>query len=455
MARVEKTRYLIIGNSAGGVGAAEAIREVDKIGAITMVSDESYPVYSRPLISEYLAELCPLERMLFRPVDFYESNGIQALLGKEAKRLDTANHTIQLNNGKTIIWEKLLLATGGLPIVPEIDGFNNEGVFTFTKLNDAKAMARFLDGRYRAVVLGGGLIGVSVTEALVRLGVKVTVVEMKEQILSTILDEKASELVTEALEKHGVTVITGHTITRINGHTVGENLVGGVTLDDGRRLPCALVIIAIGVRPRTELASNAGIEIRRGIVVDCFMRTSACDVYACGDAVEAYDFIRDENRLTPIWPNAYLQGRVAGLNMAGIPTEYKGGTSMNSLKYFGLSITSAGMVSPPDETYEVLTMRNSHNYRKVVVKDGVVAGMVFSGDIEKSGIILSLMKDKVNVEDFKDTLVADDFGLISLPEEIWRPMLENPPTTIASSIASAEQPEKVVVRDLRFIFGRQ
>jgi len=430
MARVEKTRYLIIGNSAGGVGAAEAIREVDKIGAITMVSDESYPVYSRPLISEYLAELCPLERMLFRPVDFYESNGIQALLGKEAKRLDTANHTIQLNNGKTIIWEKLLLATGGLPIVPEIDGF-------------------------RAVVLGGGLIGVSVTEALVRLGVKVTVVEMKEQILSTILDEKASELVTEALEKHGVTVITGHTITRINGHTVGENLVGGVTLDDGRRLPCALVIIAIGVRPRTELASNAGIEIRRGIVVDCFMRTSACDVYACGDAVEAYDFIRDENRLTPIWPNAYLQGRVAGLNMAGIPTEYKGGTSMNSLKYFGLSITSAGMVSPPDETYEVLTMRNSHNYRKVVVKDGVVAGMVFSGDIEKSGIILSLMKDKVNVEDFKETLVADDFGLISLPEEIWRPMLENPPTTIASSIASAEQPEKVVVRDLRFIFGRQ
>jgi len=455
MARMEKTRYLIIGNSAGGVGAAEAIREVDKTGAITMVSDESYPVYSRPLISEYLAEFCALERMLFRPADFYESNGIQALLGKEAKLLDTAGHTIQLDDGTAIIWEKLLLATGGLPIVPEIDGSNSEGVFTFTTLNDAKAIARFLGGRYRAVVLGGGLIGVSVTEALVRLGVTVTIVEMKEQILSTILDEKASALVTEALKKHGVTVITGHTITRINGHTAGENLVGGVTLDDGRQLPCAIVIIAIGVRPRTELASNAGIEVKHGIVVDRLMRTSARDVYACGDAVEAYDFVHGENRLTPIWPNAYLQGRVAGLNMAGIPTEYKGGTSMNSLKYFGLSITSAGVINPPDETYEVLTTRNSHNYRKVVIKDGLVAGMVFSGDIERSGIILSLMKDKVNVEDFKETLVADDFGLISLPEEIWRSMLENSATTISPLVTPTEQPEKVAIRDLRFIFGRQ
>ena len=128
---------------------------------------------------------------------------------------------------------------------------------------------------------------------------------------------------------------------------------------------------------------------------------------------------------------------------------------MNSLKYFGLSITSAGVINPPDETYEVLTTRNSHNYRKVVIKDGLVAGMVFSGDIERSGIILSLMKDKVNVEDFKETLVADDFGLISLPEEIWRSMLENSATTISPLVTPTEQPEKVAIRDLRFIFGRQ
>jgi len=439
-----KVKYLIIGNSAGGIGAAEAIRELDKRGTLAIVSDEPYPAYSRPLISEYLAERCPLEKMLFRPADFYGNNNIETFLGRKAKRLDIDEHIIELESGETISWKKLLLATGGLPIVLQIKGAEMEGVFTFTTLDDAKAIDRFLDEfsqrPLKAVVIGGGLIGVSVTEALVKRGIRVTIVEMKERILNTILDEEASALEEESLKQFGVEIITGHTVAEVSSYSGGA--VTSVTLDDSRPIPCDLVIVAIGVVPRTELVSGNRIKVNRGIVVDRYMATSSPDVYACGDAAEAYDFIYGENRLTPIWPNAYLGGRIAGFNMAGTSTQYPGGTAMNSLNYFGLDVVSAGIVNPPDDGYEVLSQKDKNIYRKVVLKGGKVVGMVFGGNIEKSGIILSLMKDKVNVDGFNQALVAFDFGLVSLPEEIWRPRLQVPPSGLVSP-ASIEQPEEV------------
>jgi len=445
MAKIEKVKYLIIGNSAGGIGAAEAIREVDKAGAITIISDEPYPVYSRPLISEYLVSRYPLERMLFRPADFYDKNRIQAILGQKVEELDIDKHAVRLENGRTIAWGRLLLATGGSPIVPQVEGIDRSGVFTFITLDDARAIDQYLSHRVeRAVVIGGGLIGVSVTEALVKRGVKVAMVEMKERILNTILDEEASALAEERLQQAGVEIITGRTVAAVSSYYLtGE--VTGVTLDDSRPIPCELVIVAIGVQPRTELVAGSGIKINRGLVVDRYMATSSADVYACGDVAEAYNFIYGENRLTPIWPNAYIGGRVAGFNMAGVPTEYSGGTAMNSLKYFGLAIVSAGMMTPPDDSYEVLTKKHDHTYKKVILKDGLVVGMVFAGDIEKSGIVFNLMKDGVNVDSFKQALVADDFGLVSLPEELWRPRLEVPPSLLASLTPSVGQPEEIII----------
>jgi len=440
-----KTGYLIIGNSAGGIGAAEAIRQVDKEGAVTIISDEPYPAYSRPLISEYLVKRRPLEKMLYRLPDFYKENDVQAILGQKVTGLNISKHTIELENGEKITWDKLLLATGGSSIVPGIEGIELKGVFTFNKLDDARAVDQFLK-QYRrevkAVVIGGGLIGVSVTEALVKRGVGVTIVEMKERILNTILDEEASALVETTLEQAGVEIITGHTVARINSYLPGE--ATGASLDDSRPLPCEMVIIATGVQPRLELVAGTEIKTNRGIVVDRCMATSIPDVYACGDVAEAYDFVYGENRLTPIWPNAYIGGRTAGFNMAGMPTEYPGGTAMNSLKYFGLDVVSAGIVTPADDGYQVLSEKYDNIYHKVVLKDGLVVGMVFAGNIEKSGIVFSLMKDKVNVDDFKQELVAGDFGLVSLPEEIWRPKLEVPPSELVSQVP-LEQPEEMVM----------
>ncbi|MFC1967907.1 NAD(P)/FAD-dependent oxidoreductase [Chloroflexota bacterium] len=343
MKRTERIKYLIIGNSAGGIGAAEAIRAVDRVGAMAIISDEPYAAYSRPLISEYLARRCPLERMLFRPPDFYQKNSIDSILGQRVARLSIDEHLVRMEDGRGIAWEKLLLATGGSPISPKIDGIGLKRIFSFATLDDAKAIDEFLEQypkrNIRAIVIGGGLIGVSVTEALVKRGVEVTIIEMKKRILNTILDEEASALEEEALEQAGVEIITGHTASLVSSSLPGQ--ATGVALDDGRLLPCEIVVIAIGVQPRTELASPTSIKINRGIAIDRYMATSYPDVYACGDAAEAYDLAYGENRLTPIWPNAYLGGRVAGFNMAGVTTEYQGGTVMSTMKYFGLSIVSA------------------------------------------------------------------------------------------------------------------
>ena len=437
-------RYLIIGNSAGGIGAAEAIREVDKAGSLLVISDEPYPAYSRPMISEHLARGCPLEKMLYRPGDFYQRLDIQTLLGRKATRLDTTKHVAELDDGEPVTWEKLLLATGGLPIIPRIEGTRRRGVFSFTTLDDARAISEFLKGKDRAVVIGGGLIGVSAAEALVERGVKVTIIEMKERILNVMLDEETSNMEALALKQAGVDIITGHTVASINGASARDT-ASSVTLDDGSQLDCNLVVVAIGVRPRTELVSATGIRVNRGIIVSRHMATSEPDVYACGDAAEAYDFVYDENRLTPIWPNAYLGGRVAGLNMAGIPTEYPGGTAMNSLKYFGVEIASAGMVIPGDNSYEIVSRRHGDNYRKVILKEGLITGMVFAGDTEKAGIVFSLMRDRVPTDGFKEALVAEDFSLAALPEEIWRPRLAAPPQGEARAVTSPEQPEEILV----------
>jgi len=425
--RALKTRYLIIGNSAGGIGAAEAIREVDREGQITVVSDEPYPCYSRPLISKYLTRERTLETMLFRPADFYSRNNITSILGKRVKSLGLRDRTAELENGEHISWEKLLIASGGVPIVPKMEGTGKRGIFTFTTLDDAKAIDEFIENAHAAVVIGGGLIGISVTEALKKRGVKVTVVEMKYRILNTILDEQASSIAEEALKKAGIRIITGRTVAEITG----KELVRGVVLDNGEDMPCSLVVVAIGVSPRIELTRGTEIKVNRGISVDRHMATNYPNVYSCGDATEAYDFVYGANRLTPIWPNAYIGGRVAGYNMAGVKAEYPGGTAMNSLNYFGLDIASAGIASPPEgDACECITRQKDSVYQRVVLRDDQIVGMVCVGAIEKAGILFSLMRDKVKVSSFKKMLLSDNFGLISLPKELWQKRLEKDATII-------------------------
>lgn len=425
-----ETKHLTIGSSAGGVSAALAIREAKKTGKITLISDEPYAAYSRPMIAEYLAGECQTQDMAYRSDELHGEDNIVALSGQRAEKLDVKEHKVYLSDGRIIAWEKLLLATGGMPIIPQTPGMEKKGVFSFTTLNDARNIRDYIDTALagslekQAVVIGGGLIGLSVSEALTKLGIKVTVVEMRDYLLNTILDAETGTIAGNAVKKAGLSIITGHTVTEIEDGTTGT--VGGVVLDDGSRLPCQMAILAIGVRPNTTLAIGTGLRVNRGILVDRHMATNIQDIYACGDAAQAYDFVMGDERLSPVWPNACTGGRIAGLNMAGTASEYTGGTAMNSIKYFGLEIASAGMVNPPDSSYETVRGAKNGSFRKLILKEGRICGMVFAGNIEKCGIVFGLMKEKVDVSSFKNLLVADELNLAALPDEIWQKRIRLP-----------------------------
>lgn len=418
-------KYVIIGGSAGGIGAVEAIREVDPIGTLTVISDEPVPQYSRPMISEYVSKEATVDTMKYRDDQFWRNNNVQTLTGRTANKIDFTKKQVTLDGGDKIDYEKLLIATGGKPFVPRMEGGEKDGVFTFTELSSAKDIEDKLEHSKSAVVIGGGLIGVSAAEALVKRGIKVTLVELKDNILNLTLDKTASDIAEKVLTEAGVTVITGQTVQRILGRKDNEAAVGGVVMTDGKKIPCDLVVVAIGVIPRTELAKETDLKLNRGIVVDRFMRTNITEVYACGDVAEAHDFLLNENRLLPLWPLAHMGGRVAGYNMAGKQVEYEGGTVMSSLKYFDLPIIAVGNVNPEElDDYEVLVELKPEKtvYKKILLKDGAIVGFIFLGDIEKAGILFRLLKNHVDVSEIKDKLLSEDFGIVALPEQLRQEM---------------------------------
>jgi NAD(P)H-nitrite reductase large subunit len=415
-------KYVIVGASAAGIGAVEAIREVDPVGTITVISEEPCPQYSRPMISDLVSGKADFGKMMCREHEFWENNGVQALTGRTAVGLNLTDKYVALDKGEHVNFEKLLVATGGKPFVPKIEGSDKDGVFTFTTLSDAESLAAKIEKAKSAVVIGAGLIGVSVTEALVKRGLKVTMVELQDKILSLILDPTASEMVENVIRKAGVTIAIGQTVKRIVGKPENDKVVGGAVLTSGEQVQCDLVIIAIGVIPRTELVAGTDVKTNRGILVDKFMRTNVSNVYASGDVAEAYDFLFGENRLLPLWPLAQLEGKVAGYNMAGKKADYPGGTAMSALKYFGIPIISIGIANPKDDAYESLVKHEPERnvYRKIVLKDNAIVGVTLVNDIENAGVIFHLMKNRVNVKKFKQELLSEDFCLATLPRSLRR-----------------------------------
>jgi NAD(P)H-nitrite reductase large subunit len=420
-------KYVIVGASAAGIGAVEAIREVDQTGAITVITEEQCAQYSRPMISDLVSGKADAYKMQCREETFFKQHNAEALIGKKVVSLDLTGKTVNFENGEKLSYEKLLLATGGKPFVPKMEGQEKDGVFTFTTIAEAQRLADKIDSIHAktAVVIGAGLIGISVTEALMKRGLKVTVVELQEKILSLLLDAKASDIVEAKIRAAGVNFATGQSVQKIYGKEGNEAAVGGVITTKGTNIPCDIVVAAIGVIPRTELAVGTALKTNRGIVVDNYMQTNVPDVYASGDVAEAYDFILKQNRLLPLWPLAVQEGKVAGFNMAGTKTLYCGGTNMSSLKYFGMPIVSIGNANPKeDPTLEILTKYDPENgvYKKIVLKDNVIVGLTLLGNIERAGLLYHLMKETINVKKLKPKLLADDFSLAALPAGLQKKM---------------------------------
>jgi len=415
---MEHYPYLILGNSTGGIGAAEGIRAVDPESPIGIIGKEPGPVYARPLIADLLAGSRNEEEILYRPRDFYAERGIDLFSGVMVESVDCAGKTVYTGDGRRISWEKLLLAVGGIPIVPPIEGREMRGVFTFTTLEDARRIQEYLrhrGGGRQAVVLGGGLIGLKAAEALQERGIRVVMVELLDRILGPVLDPESSRMVEAAARSEGISLRLGDTIERIipdryDDHPLMAKLKSGSTVS------ADLVIMAIGVRPRAELARDAGLKAERGIEVNRKMETSHPGVYSCGDAAEIVDFSTGKKRPIPVWINAYWGGRVAGLNMAGEEREYTVGMMMNSLRVFGRPLVSAGVVNPPGEWgVEVLRAEESGCRRTLFLRGGRLIGYVLFGEAGSAGVLTALIRSGAEVEGLKDRMLNPGFSILDLP----------------------------------------
>ena len=419
-------KYTIIGNSTAAIGAVEAIRKNDQKSPITIISDEPYLTYSRPLISYLLQGKIDKEKMYYRDKDFYKRNNIKTYLGKKAVKIDTKNKYVFLENKKKIPYNKLLIATGGTPIVPPIKGLDRENVTTFTKWDDIKKLKKMLENAKSVLIIGGGLIGLKAAEGLGPYNVKITVVELADRVLVTALDKKGSLIIQKKLKASGVGVITNNTVTEILGN---DKKVEGVILKNGKKIKCDIVIIAIGVKPNIDLIKGSGIKVNSGILVDEYMHTNKPDIYAAGDVTESYDTIMNEFRLIPIFPRAYIQGEIAGLNMCGSPTKNSSDFGMNSIEICGVPTISLGIIEEDPKKHEVLKKFDpeKNTYKKFILNDNVIVGAVFVGNIIRAGIFTGLIKEKIDVSEFKHLLLNDDFGFIMLPEEMRRHKLETKP----------------------------
>ncbi|MGB9859937.1 MAG: NAD(P)/FAD-dependent oxidoreductase [Moorellaceae bacterium] len=408
-------RYVIVGNSIAAVNACRGIRELDREGSITIISAENYYAYGRPLISYWLEGKTEAGNMPYQPMEFYEKNQIDVLLGKKAVSLDIDRREVQLDDGSPVPYDRLLIATGGRAIVPPFAGLTAQDYFTFLTYDDVLGLAEAASAGKEAVVLGAGPSGLKAMESLITRGVRVTLVELAERIWSPVLDREAAALVTRFLEKQGVTVILQDTI--LGGR---RNDAGRLELDlkSGGRLTCDLLVVAIGVRPNVELLENVpGVRLDRGVVVDEYLNVGLPGIYAAGDVVAGNP---------PLLPHAARQGRIAGRNMAGARERYIPGPAYNALGFLGWHTITIGITAcEPEEGFEVLVQKEEQGgvYRKLVLKNNCLVGALFINRFDRAGLYRRLIEERANVAAFKEKLLQKDFGFLHIPPELWEATL--------------------------------
>ncbi len=403
-------RYLIVGNSAAAVGAIEAIRRVDTIGSIAVISEEPHFAYSRPLISLYLVAEADADDLSYRPDNFYKEWNVDTILGARAKAINTGLHRVSLELGEDVGYERLLIAAGGKSVVPPIKGIQRAGVFTLNNLDNAKQIADFLPNVQRVTVIGGGFIGLQAAEALVKMGRQVTVIELSDRVLGPILDQEASSLVAQVFADRGVSILTSATAQEILGQD-DNSPPNGVRLEDGAVIPTDMVIVAVGVIPRTELVEGGAIKADRGILVDDHMETTVKGIFAAGDVAEGKDLLTGHRQLRMTWLNASSQGRFAGLNMAGYQARFRDGIAMDTAHFLDLYVASVGIHTPSDDgEYRIMRDYRPKDkfYKKLVLKAGKMVGLIGVGKpVDKSGVICGLIRAQVDARDFAQRLFKD------------------------------------------------
>lgn len=383
---VNKSKYVIIGNGTAAVGAVEGIRCVDGDGTVTVISKEPYKAYCRPLISYYLEGKTTKDKMLYRNTDFYEQNNCNLILGKTAKSVDPSSKTVTLESGDTVNYEKLLIASGASPFEPNFDGIETvPQKFSFMTLDDALSIEKAITEKSRVLIIGAGLIGLKCAEGLASKAVSITVCDLAPRVLSSILDDETAITVAEHLENNSINLLLGDTAVKFNSTTA--------YMKSGKKIEFDILITAVGVKPNIDILKNAGGQCGRGIDVDSSMCTSLPDIFAAGDCTQSLDISSESVKIMALMPNAYIQGKCAGINMAGGKSDFSNAIPMNSIGFFGLHIMSAGSYVGDEET-----VKSENGVKKFYIKDGLLKGFIIINDTERAGIYTSMVRNKIPVD---------------------------------------------------------
>ena len=386
--------YVIIGNSAAAVGTIAGIREFDSTGKITVISDEKYHTYSRPLISYWLQGKVSDKNIYYRPKDFYEKNGVETVLGKKVTKIDTANKAVVLDDGLSVPYDKLMVATGSKPFVPPMNGLDRVHYHTFMSYDSVKAIRSEAKDGMRVLIIGAGLIGLKAAEALSAYNANITVVDLADRILPSILDIRAGQKMQKHIEEQGVRFILGTSVDEFSEHSA--------KLKNGATVNFDMLIMAVGVRPNTELIADAGGNVDRGIITDMTQKTSLDSIYAAGDCTVSYDASSDTDKILALLPNAYMQGEVAGRNMAGREFYYVNAIPMNAIGFFGLHIITAGSYDGEEYVDE-----GENTYKKLVFRDNMLKGYILMGDVARAGIYTSMIKERIDLGEVDIEMLKD------------------------------------------------
>ncbi len=383
-------KYVIIGNGTAAAGCIEGIRRVDTEGAITVVSAENHPVYCRPLISYYLEGKTDPARMKYRPDDFYDKNGCTVRYGRSAVQLNPQQKRVTLDNGETLDYDALCVAAGSSPFVPPVPGLDTvPQKFGFLTLDDAEALAAAVTPQSRVLIVGAGLIGLKCAEGLHGRVRHITVCDLADRVLSSILDEECAAFVQKHLEQNGISFLLGDTAAKFSGSTA--------EMKSGKTVEFDVLVMAVGVRANSGLVRDAGGSCGRGIVVDARSASSLPDVFAAGDCTETTDVSSGTVKVMALMPNAYMQGRCAGENMAGGSAKFDNAIPMNSIGFFGLHMMTAGSrVAPPEgEVYEEKTPAY---IKKLFIKENRLIGFVLVGNTARTGIYTDMIRSRTPLD---------------------------------------------------------
>lgn len=406
-----KERLVVIGNGMAGVRTVEEILELDSQRYdITIIGKEAYPNYNRIMLSNILQAKMTVEEAITNPYEWYDENNITLINHDPVEQIDKANKLVTTQSGKTINYDKLLIATGSHPFILPVPGADKEGVIPFRTIDDTDLMLEATKQYKKAVVIGGGLLGLEAAKGLQVQGMDVTVVHLAPWLMEAQLDEKAGQLLQQELESQGLKFLIGYQTTEV----LGDDHVTGLKFSNGETIDTDIVVMSIGIRPAAELGRAIGLEVNRGIVVNGFLETSEPDIYAVGECVEF------EGTCYGLVAPLFEQGKVLAqvLTKQDNVKPYEGSLTFTSLKVSGAELYSAGNITNVEglDSIEAFDSVAKH-YKKIYLKDDKIQGIVLYGDTDDGSRYFNMMKKGTPIDDLQNISVLSVIGEASAGAE--------------------------------------